>query len=143
MAGINVGRVIGGGLLAGVVMNVVDAVTNGVILGARWAEETKRLGIDMSGAAQSRSLAGWVTFDFLCGIALVWLYASIRPRYGPGPRTAVIAGLALWLITHLAFAAWWFTGLYSFGVVAASTVGGLVAAVAGGLAGCALYKETA
>ena len=29
MAGINVGRVIGGGLLAGVVMNVVDAVTNG------------------------------------------------------------------------------------------------------------------
>ena len=143
MAGINVGRVIGGGLLAGVVMNVVDAVTNGVILGARWAEETKRLGIDMSAAAQSRSLAGWVSFDFLCGIVLVWLYASIRPRYGPGPKTAVIAGLALWLITHLAFAAWWFTGLYSLGVVAASTVGGLVAAVAGGLAGCALYKETA
>ena len=53
MAGINVGRVVGGGLLAGVVMNVVDAVTNGVILGARWAEETKRLGIDMSPAAQS------------------------------------------------------------------------------------------
>src|SRR2546428_9096401 len=93
MTGINVGRVIGGGLLAGVLMNVVDGLTNGVILGARWAEETKRLGIDMSGAAQSRSLAGWVTFDFLCGIVLVWLYASIRPRYGPGPKTAVIAGL--------------------------------------------------
>jgi hypothetical protein len=141
MAGINVGRVIGGGLLAGVIMNVVDAVTNGVILAARWAEETRRLGIDMSPAAESRSLAGWVTFDFLCGIALVWLYASIRPRYGPGPKTAVIGGIALWLITHLAFAAWWFTGLYSFGVVAASTAGGLVAAVAGALAGCALYKE--
>jgi hypothetical protein len=95
----------------------------------------------MSPAAESRSLAGWVTFDFLCGIALVWLYASIRPRYGPGPKTAVIGGIALWLITHLAFAAWWFTGLYSFGVVAASTAGGLVAAVAGALAGCALYKE--
>ena len=142
MTGINIGRVIGGGLLAGVVMNVVDAVTNGVLLGARWAEETKRLSIDMSPAAQSRSLAGWVTFDFLCGIVLVWLYASIRPRYGPGPKTAVIAGLAVWAITHLAFAAWWFTGLFSFGVVAASTVGGLVAAVAGALAGCALYKET-
>jgi hypothetical protein len=35
MAGINVGRVIGGGLLAGLVMNVVDGVTNGAILGAR------------------------------------------------------------------------------------------------------------
>jgi len=141
MAGINVGRVIGGGLLAGVVMNVVDGVTNGAILGARWAEETKRLGIDM--ATQSASLAGWLTFGFLCGIVLVWLYASIRPRYGPGPKTAVIAGLTVWIITRLAFAAWWFSGLYSFGVVAASAVGGLVAAVAGGLAGCALYKETA
>jgi hypothetical protein len=139
MAGINVGRVIGGGLLAGLVMNVVDGVTNGVILGARWAEETKRLGIDM--AAQSGSLVGWLTFGFFCGIVLVWLYASIRARYGPGPKTAVVAGLAIWLITRLAFAAWWFTGLYSFGVVAASAVGGLVAAVAGALAGCALYKE--
>jgi hypothetical protein len=139
MASINIGRVIGGGLLAGLVMNVVDGVTNGGILEARWAAETKRLGIDM--AAQSGSLAGWITFDFLCGIVLVWLYASIRPRYGPGPKTALIAGLALWLITHLAFAAWWFTGLYSFGLVAASTVGGLLAAVGGALAGGALYKE--
>ena len=139
MAGINVGRVIAGGLVAGLVMNVVDGVTNGAILGARWEAETKRLGIDMS--QQSQALAGWVTFDFLCGIVLVWLYASIRPRYGPGAKTAVIAGLALWFITHLAFAAWVFTGLYSLGVVAASTIGGLVAGVAGGLAGCALYKE--
>jgi hypothetical protein len=143
MPGINVGRVIGGGLLAGVVIDVVDGLTNGGILGARWAEETKRLGIDMSSGAQSQSLAGWMTFGLLGGIVLVWLYASIRPRYGPGPKTAVIAGLTVWLITRLAFSAWWFTGLYSFGVVAASAVGGLVACVAGGLAGCALYKETA
>jgi len=141
MAGINVGRVVGGGLVAGLVMNVVDAVTNGVFLGARWAEETKRLGIDMSGGAETRSLTGWVTYDFLCGIVLLWLYASIRPRYGAGPKTAIIAGLAVWLITHLAFAAWVFNGLYSFGIVGASTVGGLVAGVAGALAGCAIYKE--
>jgi hypothetical protein len=141
MAGISAGRLVGGGLVAGLVMNVVDGVANGAILGAQWLEETKRLGVDVSQAAQSRSLVGWVVFDFLCGITLVWLYASIRPRYGAGPRTALVAGLALWFITHLAFSAWAFTGLYSTGIVAASTVGGLVAAVAGGLAGCALYKE--
>jgi len=141
MPGINMGRVVGAGLVAGLVMNVVDGVTNGAILGARWMEESKRLGIDVSDAAQSQSLIGWVTFDFLCGITLVWLYASIRPRYGAGPKTAICAGLAIWFITHLAFAAWWFTGLYSIGVVAASTVGGLVAGIAGGLAGGALYKE--
>ena len=143
MARINVGRVIGGGLLAGVVINVVDGLTNGGVLGARWAEETKRFGIEMTGAAQSRSLAGWMTFGFLCGIVLVWLYASMRPRYGPGPKTAVIAGLAVWFITRLAFAAWWFSGLYSLDLVAASAVGGLVADVAAGLAGGVLYKETA
>jgi len=139
MAGINVGRVIGGGLVAGLVMNVVDGVTNGVILTARWDAESKRLGLDMS--QQPQALAGWLTYDFVAGIALMWLYAAIRPRFGPGAKTAVIAGVALWFITHLAFAAWVFNGLYSFGIVAASTVGGLVAAVAGGLAGCALYKE--
>lgn len=141
MAGINTGRVVGGGLVAGLVMNVVDAVTNGAILGERWADEAKRLGLDVSQAAQSRSLMGWVAYDLLCGIVLMWLYASIRPRYGAGPKTAVIAGLALWLITHLAFSAWAFTGLYSVGIVAATTLGGFVAAIAGGLAGCALYKE--
>ena len=139
MAGTNAGRVIGGGLVAGLVMNVVDGVTNGMILAPQWDAETKRLGIEMS--QQPQALPGWLTYGFLCGIVLVWLYASIRPRYGPGAKTAVIAGLALWLITHLAFAAWAFTGLYSVGVVAASTVGGLVSGVAGGLAGCALYKE--
>jgi hypothetical protein len=89
MAGINVGRVVGGGLVAGLVMNVVDGVANGAILGAQWLEETKRLGVDASQAAQSRSLVGWVVFDFLCGIALVWLYASIRPRYGAGPKSVI------------------------------------------------------
>ena len=139
MAGINAGRVIGGGLVAGLVMNVVDGVTNGVILTARWDAESKRLGLDMS--QQPQALAGWLTYDFVAGIALLWLYAAIRPRFGAGAKTAIIAGLALWFITHLAFAAWVFTGLYSFGIVASSTVGGLVAAVAGALAGCALYKE--
>ena len=35
------------------------------------------------------------------GIAAVWLYAAIRPRYGAGPRTAVIAGLAVWVMADL------------------------------------------
>src|SRR5260221_4914388 len=136
MAGINVGRVIVGGLVDGLVKNVVDGVTNGASLSARWADESKRLGIDMS--VQSQALAGWATYDFLCGIVLLWLYASIRPRYGAGAKTAVIAGLALWFITHLAFSASAFNGLYCFGLVAASALGGLVSGGAGALAGCAV-----
>lgn len=35
--------------------------------------------------------------NFAAGIWIVWLYAAIRPRYGPGPKTAAVAGLAGWL----------------------------------------------
>ena len=38
---------------------------------------------------------------FLLGIAGVWLYAAIRPRFGAGPRTALLAGGALWVMAHL------------------------------------------
>jgi len=34
-------------------------------------------------------------------IVVVWLYSAIRPRYGAGPKTALIAGLFLWFISVL------------------------------------------
>jgi hypothetical protein len=35
---------------------------------------------------------------FLLGVAAVWLYAAIRPRYGAGPNTAIRAGLVTWAV---------------------------------------------
>lgn len=70
-----------------------------------------------------------------------WLLRLDPAAVRPGAKTAVVAGLALWLITYLAFAAWVFTGLCSLGVVAASTLGGLGGGRAEALAGCSLYKE--
>lgn len=35
------------------------------------------------------------------GIVAVWLYAVIRPRYGPGPKTALLAGFTVWLVGWL------------------------------------------
>ena len=32
------------------------------------------------------------------GILMTWWYAAIRPRFGAGPKTAAIAGFAVWLI---------------------------------------------
>ncbi len=37
----------------------------------------------------------------LKGIVAVWLYAVARPRFGPGPRTALIIGLAYWVIGYV------------------------------------------
>jgi hypothetical protein len=37
----------------------------------------------------------------LKGIVAVWLYAVAHPRFGPGPRTALIIGLAYWVIGYV------------------------------------------
>ncbi len=43
----------------------------------------------------------WMLWGFAWGIAAVWLYAAIRPRYGAGAGTAVRAGLAAWFFSYL------------------------------------------
>ena len=37
-----------------------------------------------------------MAITFVLGIVIVLGYAAIRPRFGPGPRTAFIAGLFAW-----------------------------------------------
>ena len=36
---------------------------------------------------------------FALGIGIVWLDAAIRPRFRPGMRTALIAGVSVWLLS--------------------------------------------
>ena len=48
---------------------------------------------------------GWTTFipaNFLVGIITIWVYTRLRPSYGPGPKTAVRAALAVWLVFWVA-----------------------------------------
>ena len=142
MPQLNTSRVVVGGLAAGLVMNIIDALTNGVLLGARWKVETDALNPGLMAKAGTGTL-GWVIVDFILGILTVWVYAAIRPRFGPGPRTAVTAALVIWLAAHVAYASYAFMGYYSWSLIGASSVGGLVAALAGGYVGARLYRESA
>ena len=94
MGKINTRRVILGGLLAGVVLNIVDSIAYGVVLAADFEAAMRDLG---RGPITGSQITWFVIVDFLYGILLVYLYAGIRPRFGPGPRTAVIAGLLVWV----------------------------------------------
>jgi hypothetical protein len=97
MGKINMQRVLLCGLLAGLVLNVVDFVLYGVLLKAD-------LGAAMEGKmtmSEGAMTALFVVWDFVLGIALLWLYAAMRPRFGPGPRTAVTAGLFVWALVGL------------------------------------------
>ena len=99
MGKINWGRVVSGGLLAGLVLNIIDWLTYGVWLKADMAAAMQTLG--KSPAAMDSAIPLWVALDFVSGIGLVWVYAAIRPRFGAGVKTAVIAGLAVWFFVGL------------------------------------------
>lgn len=140
--GINIGRVLGGGLLAGAVMNFVDFLVNGVWLNQRWIDEATSLNARLvDPATASTSMIGWIVTDFLFGILIVWTYAAIRPRFGPGAGTAVKAALLVWAVSHIAYGSFVFLNMYSLHLIALVSAGGLVAALAGGYAGCSIYRE--
>ena len=96
MAHTNRARVILGGLLAGVVINIVEFITNGVVLNNAWAQVMQSLG---KPPLTVSSILLFNVWGFLMGIASVWLYAAIRPRYGVGPATAIRAGVAAWVMS--------------------------------------------
>lgn len=100
MGKINWGRVVAGGLLAGLVLNVFDFVIHGVLLADQWNAALAALG---KGEMTGSQIAWFVGFDFVLGIATVWLYAAIRPRFGAGPKTAAWAGVFVWFLVGLLF----------------------------------------
>ncbi len=140
MKKMNWNRVLSGGLAAGFVMNVLDFLTNAVWLGPEWASAMSARNLDPV-ALHAATGIGWVCFDFLCGFVLVWLYAAIRPRFGPGPQTAFLAAFVLWLVVHAVLASYVFMGYAAFSLVARAGVAELASALIGGWVGGYLYKE--
>jgi hypothetical protein len=141
MGKINHGRVFLGGLLAGVVFNIGEFILNEPILGEQWIAAMQDLNRPPIGGSQ---IAWFVIMGFAYGIAAVRLYAAIRPRFGPGPRTAIRAGLALWfLIWVLGFGSTLITNLYPKGLVLTSILWGLFEAPIATLVGAWVYREGA
>ena len=95
MSNVNWRRVIGGGLLAGLVINAVEFAVNGLWLAQDWAAAMKALG--KGGEYGVAQIAVFNLWGFAMGVFAVWLYAAIRPRYGAGPMTAYTAAVAAWV----------------------------------------------
>ncbi len=114
MAKMNTGRVIQGGLLAGLVINLIGILDMGVIL-SRKLMEARSAGHFIA-EPRFPFAPAWILVMFLCGIALVWLYAAVRPRLGPGPCTALQVGILVGLLSglpdNMATAAWGIPGRF-------------------------------
>jgi hypothetical protein len=82
-----------------------------------------------------------VVLDLMEGVSIVWFYAVLRPLYGLGARTAVIAAFAWWIIVSLGHATWCSFGLFPPRTVIPLMIGTLPAVVLASLAGAKFYKE--
>lgn len=99
MGNINWGRVLLGGIVAGVVVNVVEYTLHAVILDPDWKAAMAALGQPTQ--EDPADIMIYVGLGFLIGILAVCYYAAIRPRFGAGPKTAVFAGLGVWALAYL------------------------------------------
>ena len=91
---INFTRVLLGGLVAGVVLNIGEVILNDLILGAQMKNFLDRLRLPDPG---SSFIAVAVILTLVIGVVIVWVYAAMRPRLGPGPKTAICAGVIAWI----------------------------------------------
>ena len=96
---INLKRAILGGLVAGVVLNIGEALLNSVVLAPQMKEYMARHNLPAEPGTNFLVVA--VLLTFVLGIVIVWLYAAMRPRLGPGPMTAICAGLLAWFGIYL------------------------------------------
>jgi len=139
MGKINLQKVIVGGLIAGLVLNVFDFLVYGVWL----KNDMNAAMVALNRPAMSTNMILWFVFlDFLYGIWLVWLYAAIRPRFGAGPRTAVIAGVAMWVLFSLLHTLSEAPmGLFPQRLMVITTVTSLIAWPIAAAAGAKFYSE--
>jgi hypothetical protein len=84
----------------------------------------------------------WLGIYLAAGIITVWLYSAMRPRYGAGPKTAVIAGVTVWFLCVLLFdVASGSFGLFPNSLLVIDSITHLVMYVVAALAGAWIYKE--
>jgi hypothetical protein len=136
MSKINWSRVLGCGLLAGIVWIILGSLVTS-LLGRDFAA----LPNNHLGAPTPTFLVVNVVLDLLEGISVLWLYAAIRPLYGPGAKTAGIAACAWWFIVSLGDATWCSFGFFPPHTVVPLMIGTLPAIILATLAGARFYKD--
>ena len=141
MGKINVGRLILGGIVAGIAIDLLDYFVDGVWLARRWADGMALLGRPGFSTVQ---IILFNVIGLLTGLVAVWVYVAIRPRFGAGIKTAIYAGLAVWLLTTLFpnVAFMHVAHLFSDLLTLYTTLGGLVVVVFATVAGASVYRET-
>jgi hypothetical protein len=94
MGRINYGRVALATIVVGIFYFLADGFIHGAILGRE--HEAAITGAGKAVQHDPASYVYFAIFDLGKGLVAVLLYAAARPRFGPGVKTAIWAGLVAW-----------------------------------------------
>ena len=141
----NTKKVIVGGLVAGVVLNILDFVLNGVVFGETMKAEMNAfkpgLGDAMS-TPDGSMIAGYIIMDLVIGMLLAYTYAAMRPRFGAGAKTAIIAALIFWVFGSIVAINYMMVGMMSQSTWFKFGFAYLVCLIITSLVAGALYSES-
>jgi hypothetical protein len=138
---INWVRVLVGGLVAAVILFLTDGFFHERVVSADW----KALFVALGSAEPQEnavSLVYFAIFELGRGLISIYLYALMRARCGPGPKTAALAGLVAWIAFSVTGPAQFIPlGFYSHALWIKVGAFHLVTSIIAAIAGAALYKE--
>lgn len=139
MRQINIVGVLKGGFAAGLIMVISEFILNVPVAGAQMEAELRALNLP---PVSNAAIAVFTVVTLLLGFATVWLYAAIRPRLGPGPKTAMVAGLLVWALSYLyASVFFYMLGTQSLGMVVLGVVWSAIEMIVASSVGGYLYTE--
>lgn len=142
MGKINWGRVFLGGIVAGIVLNLGEFLFHTVVFKTQVEEAMRGMGRDPAAMNSGTAMTVWILWCFLLGIGAIWGYAAIRPRFGPGAKTAAIAGVAAWFFaSFLSSLAMMNMGMMPQNLLMTALVWALVEYIVATIAGAYFYKE--
>ena len=140
MAKINWRRVVAGGIVTGFVWGLLYAFIHPVVE-AHDASGKPVLPLTPFHGADAAISALVLVNPLVLGLFTLWLYATILPRYGPGPRTAMVAGFAVWFLSSWVHVSWAVFTQVPLGTLAGPLGTTLPVALVAAIAGARLYKE--
>ncbi|MEI6411597.1 MAG: hypothetical protein WCR52_19565 [Bacteroidota bacterium] len=134
---INTKKVLIGGFIAGMLLNIIDAPNGVLIAGPKMSEFLLAHSITPNPLVP----AFFFPFHILYGMMIVWTYASCIPTYGHGRKNALYATLLLLMTTRFMAFGFVVMGLFPLSLFLIFSATMVVGSIIGGLVGCGYYSR--
>jgi hypothetical protein len=141
MGNVNWGKFVLGALIVAAICFVSDGFLHQKLVNDQWTALVSGLGITMKDHA-GWSMVWFVVFEAGRGFLTMYVYVLLRPRLGPGAKTATWAGVVAWVAYSVTGPAQFIPlGFYSEGLWASVGAYQLVFSIIAAIVGAAPYGE--